>query len=221
MILFKRICDSSRWPLALILWCILLIAPSPLRAAEALKIVLFGDSLIAGPYIPDNEKVNAQLQQQLQKYGVNAQVINAGVNGETTAGGLTRVKTILEMKPDVVVLALGANDMLRSHDPKVPLENLNALLYHLTYSKTVRVMLAGMMASLNHTQDYQYRFNAIYPTLAKHYGVEFFPFLLQDVAMVPELNLQDGMHPNGKGAAKIAENMTPYLLRLLGYYEKK
>lgn len=202
------------------LFCAILVPVGSL-AASSLKIVLFGDSLIAGPYIPDEEKVHLQLQKLLKQYAVNAQVINAGVNGETTAGGVGRVEQVIKLKPDVVVVALGANDMLRTQDTAQTYSNLGKIIEQLLATKNIRVMLVGMMARPNHTQLYQQSFNAIYPTLAKQYGVEFFPFLLQDVALVPEMNLQDGLHPNNKGAAKIAENMTPYILRLLGFYERK
>lgn len=188
--------------------------------AGTIKIVLFGDSLIAGPYIPEDENISATLQKYMDYYKVDADVINAGVNGETTAGGLARVDYILKMQPDLVVLALGANDMLRQQDPKTAFENLDKILQRLIAGGKTRVLLAGMYARPNYTKVYQESFNSMYPTLAKHYGVELFPFLLQDVAMVPDMNLDDGMHPNAKGAAKIAQNMVPYIFKVLGYYDQ-
>lgn len=200
---------------------LLLVLPVDAFAQQALRIVLFGDSLMAGPGLEQNQKVSGVLQQYLDYYKVQAQVLNAGVNGETTAGGLARVDSILQMKPDVVVLALGANDMLRQQDAKLAYDNLSRILQRLLADGKVKVMLAGMLARPSYTKAYQESFNSIYPLLAQQYAVEFFPFLLKDVAMVPEMNLQDGMHPNAKGAAKIAENMAPYLFRLLGYYAQE
>jgi acyl-CoA thioesterase I len=206
----------------LIVWLALLMPSGGTMAANPLKIILFGDSLVTGPYIPDEEKLHTQLQKQLKHYGVDALIINAGVNGETSAGGIARITPILALKPDMVVLALGANDMLRSLDPVKTHDNLNVIIHRLLTEKT-RVLLAGMKAKPGMPQDYQDKFNAVYPELAKRYspyGMDYFPFLLQDVALVAAMNLQDGLHPNAKGAAKIAENMTPYVLRALGYSKK-
>lgn len=200
---------------------LLLLLPVDAFAQQPLRIVLFGDSLIAGPGIEEKEKVHSVLQKYFDYYQVKAQIFNAGVNGETTASGLARVASILQISPDVVVVALGANDMLRQQDAKLAYDNLSQILQRLQANNKTRVMLAGMMARPSYTKAYQDSFNSIYPLLAQHYKVEFFPFLLQDVAMVPEMNLQDGLHPNAKGAAKIAENMTPYLFRMLGFYDQK
>lgn len=200
---------------------LLFLLPVDAFAQHPLKIVLFGDSLIAGPGLEEEQKVSAILQQYFDYYKVEALVYNAGVNGETTAGGLARVGSIIQANPDVVVVALGANDMLRQQDAKLAFDNLSKILQRLQANGKIKVMLAGMMARPSYTKAYQDSFNSIYPLLAQHYKVEFFPFLLQDVAMVPEMNLQDGLHPNAKGAAKIAENMTPYLFRMLGFYDQQ
>lgn len=200
---------------------LLLLLPADAFAQHPLRIVLFGDSLMAGPGLEEEQKVSAILQQYFDYYKVEAEVFNAGINGETTAGGLARVGSIIQMNPDVVVLALGANDMLRQQDARIAYDNLNKILHRLQENGKIKVMLAGMLARPSYTKAYQDGFNSIYPLLAQQYKVEFFPFLLQDVAMVPEMNLQDGLHPNAKGAAKIAENMTPYLFRMLGFYDQQ
>lgn len=200
--------------LALILHCTLA------QAAEPLRIVLFGDSLFAGPYIPDDEKIHVALKKQLQAYGLEAEVVNAGVSGETTAGGLRRVAQVLAAKPTLVVLGLGANDMLRSMDVAAAQDNLSKIIHQLMSGKTY-VLLAGMKAKPDRPLAYRQSFDAIYPALAAHYKITLMPFVLQDVAQVPEFNLQDGLHPNGRGAAKMAENLTPYIFKALGYYDKK
>jgi acyl-CoA thioesterase I len=142
-------------------------------------------------------------------------VINAGVSGDTSADGVSRIDWSLAgaspaEKPQVMVLALGANDMLRALDPSTTRANLEAIIAKAQAAK-VTIVMAGMLAPPNLGADYKNAFDAIYPDLAKAHNLIFMPFLLQDVAQVSDLNQADGMHPNGKGVAIIVRNMLPYL----------
>jgi len=141
-------------------------------------------------------------------------VINAGNSGETTAGGLARLDWALADAPDAVLLELGANDGLRGLDPAATYDNLDAILQRLG-EEDLPVLLAGMLAPPNLGREYTEAFNAVYPKLAKKHDVPLYPFFLDGVAMVPELNQADGIHPNAKGVAEIVERITPHVVRLL------
>jgi acyl-CoA thioesterase-1 len=192
---------------------------SPARAAD-ITIIAFGDSLTKGTTLGDQETYPARLQAQLKKYGHDVTVVNAGVNGEQSSGGLARVKSIVDKKPDMVILELGANDMLHGISPDDTVENMSQILDALTKAK-IKVLLTGMKASLNLPADYRAQFDGMYPALADKYNVSLFPFFLQDVAMYPSMNLRDGLHPNALGTAKITENIMPYVFQTMGWYEKK
>jgi len=144
-------------------------------------------------------------------------VVNGGVSGDTTSGGRARLDWVLEgleRKPDLVILELGGNDALRGIDPALVRRNLVAMIRELT-SRGIRVLLAGMKAPPNMGDDYEREFNAIYPALARDYDLVFYPFFLEGVAMNPELNLPDGMHPTGEGVSVIVESIAPYVARAL------
>jgi acyl-CoA thioesterase I len=193
-------------------------APSA-RAAEPLRILAFGDSLTAGYGLPQGDTLPTQLADALAKMGRPASVINAGVSGDTSADGVSRIDWSLAEKPQVMVLALGANDMLRGLDPSTTRANLEAIIAKAEAAK-VTILLAGMLAPPNLGADYKARFDAIYPDLAKAHNLIFMPFLLQDVAQVSDLNQADGMHPSGKGVAIIVRNMLPYLTEAMDRAEK-
>ncbi len=156
----------------------------------------------------------ARLQGQLARDGIAAEVINGGISGDTTAGGLARLDWALSDHPDVVLLELGANDALRGIDPKLTYANLDKMLAHLTAMR-VKVLLLGMRAPPNWGRDYQKEFDAIYPALAEKYRVPLYPFFLDGVAMDPGLNQGDGLHPNAKGVDAIVARVEPYVTRLL------
>ena len=179
-------------------------------AAEPLRILAFGDSLTAGYGLSQGDTLPTQLADALAKMGRPATVINAGVSGDTSADGVSRIDWSLAEKPQVMVLALGANDMLRALDPSTTRANLEAIIAKAEAAK-VTIVMAGMLAPPNLGADYKSAFDAIYPELAKAHNLIFMPFLLQDVAQVSDLNQPDGIHPNGKGVAIIVRNMLPYL----------
>lgn len=189
----------------------------PMAAPQALaetRILALGDSLTAGYGLGASEGLTAQLEKALKAKGLGARVLNAGVSGDTTAGGLARVDWALGDKPDVAIVALGANDMLRGFDPATTEQNLDRILTKLKAAK-VPVLLLGMRAAPNLGREYAERFDAIYPTLAKRHGVLLYPFFLDGVAAQPKLNLPDGIHPNAQGIAAIVERLTPYVEKLV------
>ncbi|WP_427025220.1 arylesterase [Aureimonas ureilytica] len=198
----------------------LLAAQAPARAQEAAsagapEIVAFGDSLSAGYGVGPGESFPEQLQAALGKAGVAAKVVNAGVSGDTTTGGLARLDWSVPASADLVIVELGANDALRGISPDVTRRNLGDILKRLTSRAGTRVILAGMLAPPNMGEDYAARFNPIYGELAKQYGVAFYPFFLDGVASVAGLNQADYMHPNKEGVAVIVERMLPLVRETL------
>lgn len=195
-------------------FCFLGVAQvTPAQAAEK-TILAFGDSLTAGLGLPKEQAFPAKLEQKLRAEGYNIRVINAGVSGETTAGGLRRLDWSLEENPDFVILALGANDMLRGLDPKEAQKNLDAMLQTLQKRK-IPVLLAGMKSFMNLGPLYGSKFNGIYEDLADKYDTFYYPFFLEDVALEPELNQDDGIHPNAAGVDVMVENIYPYVEELV------
>jgi acyl-CoA thioesterase I len=178
-------------------------------------ILAFGDSLTAGLGLPADEAFPAQLEARLKAMGVAARVVNAGVSGDTTADGLARLDWSLADKPDLVILELGANDMLRGIDPKLARANLAALIAKIRKSGS-KVLLAGMKSVPNWGIQYRKSFDAIYPALAREDHVALYPFFLDGAAMDPALTQPDGLHPNAKGVAIVVERIAPYVVRLLG-----
>jgi len=191
-----------------------LAAAAPPALAEPLRLMAYGDSLTHGYGLPDGETFPEQLESALRAKGLQVEVINAGNSGETTAGGLARLDWALADAPDAVLLELGANDGLRGLDPAATYDNLDAILQRLG-EEDLPVLLAGMLAPPNLGREYTEAFNAVYPKLAKKHDVPLYPFFLDGVAMVPELNQADGIHPNAKGVAEIVERITPHVVRLL------
>ncbi len=179
-------------------------------AAEPVRILAFGDSLTAGYGLPESDTLTTRLADALAKMGRPATVINGGVSGDTSAGGLARIDWALGDRPQIMILALGANDMLRGVDPGTTRANLEGIIAK-AEGAGVEVVLAGMLAPPNLGADYKQAFDGIYPALAKAHNLVFMPFLLQDVAQVSDLNQGDGLHPNGKGVAVIVRNLLPYV----------
>jgi acyl-CoA thioesterase I len=182
--------------------------------AHATTIVAFGDSLTAGYGVKPSESFPAQLQMALDAKGRKVTIVNAGVSGDTTSGGVERLDWALEPKPDAVILELGANDALRAIDPKVPRTNLDKMLSTLK-GKGIPVLIAGMKALRNLGPDYAKEFDGIYPDLAKKYDAQLYPFFLEGVALDPSFTQPDGLHPTAKGVAEIVKRILPDVEALL------
>ena len=191
----------------------LIMAASGQALAAPVKILALGTSLTQGYGLPPGTEFPVQLQAALKAAGVDATVINAGVSGDTSAGGLARLDWSVADKPDAAIVELGSNDMLRGLSPAQTEKNLRAILAKLKTAK-VRVLLTGMQAQRNLGADYVRQFDSIYPRLAKEYGVLFYPFVLDGVALNPKLNQVDGMHPNPEGVKVIVRRMLPLVRKL-------
>ena len=179
------------------------------------KIVLFGDSLMSGYGLEKKFHLSSILEENLYNSGFNVNVINASVSGDTTSGGLNRLNWLIEKREiDIVVLCLGANDMLRGIKPSLIKQNLNNIL-KILQEKKIKVLLAGMLSQEIFGEEYKKEFDNIYPELAKKFQISFLPFLLDGVALKPELNLSDGKHPNSKGIDLISKNLEKKLIDLL------
>ncbi|HEV8391464.1 MAG TPA: arylesterase [Dongiaceae bacterium] len=183
-------------------------------AAEPVRILAFGDSITAGYGLAEADTLTTRLSDALTKMGRPVLVINGGVSGDTSADGLTRIDWALADKPQIMILALGANDMLRGLDPNKTRANLEAIIAKAD-AAGVETILAGMLAPPNLGADYKAAFDAIFPELAKAHNLLFMPFLLQDVAQKSDLNQADGMHPNGNGVAVIVRNLLPYVTQAI------
>lgn len=176
--------------------------------------MLFGDSLVAGYGLPPEDAIPARLEAALNAAGIPAVVLNAGVSGDTTAGGAGRVAWALADDPDFVVVELGANDGLRGIDPAATRANLDAILTQLA-AADVPALLAGMLAPRNLGPDYAAEFDALYPELAATHEVPLYSFFLEGVALNPALNQEDGIHPNADGVEVIVDRFTPVLVEAL------
>jgi len=176
------------------------------QAEQPLRIVVLGDSLVAGLGLKPSDAFPAQLERALKARGHAVEVINAGVSGDTTAGGLARVAWAVPEQTDAVILELGANDALRGLDPARAKSNLDKIIAAIR-GYGAEVLLAGMFAPRSLGKDYVRAFESMYPDLASKYGLILYPFFLQGVAMDPKLNLDDGMHPNPRGVAVITDDI--------------
>ena len=194
-------------------------AREPARAAVAddglLRIVAFGDSLTAGLGLPAEDAYPARLQERLESAGYRARVVNAGVSGETTAGGLRRMAWALEGEVHILILALGGNDGLRGLPVDQMQDNL-ARMIAAARDSGAQVLLAGMEAPPNLGADYTDRFRGAFEQLAAEYEVAYLPFLLEGVAGIAELNQADGIHPNAEGAERVAAHVWSALEPMLG-----
>ncbi|MEW6630397.1 MAG: arylesterase [Pseudomonadota bacterium] len=176
--------------------------------ADTFRIVGFGDSLMAGFSLGPGEGFTDKLQAALKAKGHDVAVANAGVSGDTSSGGLSRLDWSVPDGTRLVILELGANDMLRGISPEITERNLDAMLAKLK-ARNIPVLLAGMRAAPNLGADYQKAFDAIYPKLAAQYGVPLYPFFLDGVAGHPDLQIEDGMHPNPRGVDVMIEGILP------------
>lgn len=186
------------------------LAPPPARAQDspALRIVALGDSLTAGYGLPQDAAFPAVLERALKARGHRVEVVNAGVSGDTSSGGLERLDWSVPDDVDGVILELGANDMLRGVDPAVTRRNIGAIVERLK-GRGIPVLLAGMYASRNLGPDYVRTFDSIYPDIAKKHDLVLYPFFLDGVAGERSLNLPDGLHPTAQGVARIVERILP------------
>lgn len=177
-------------------------------------ILAFGDSLYAGYGLPQNDGFVPDLQKALKDAGKNVKVHNAGVSGDTTAAGLRRIDFVLDSlprKPDLVILGLGGNDLLRGLKPEETKANMEAMVKKFD-DREIPVMLTGMVAPINLGKEYGAEFNGIYPALAKQYGTDLYPFFMDGLIDRPDLILGDGIHPNAEGIDLIVERISPTVL---------
>jgi acyl-CoA thioesterase-1 len=191
----------------------LLLASAP-AVARVPVILGFGDSLTAGYGLAAGQAFPARLQEWLRQRGIEARVVNAGVSGDTTAGGLARLDWALAEKPDLVILALGANDALRGIEPSTVRDNLDKMIAKITAS-SAKLLLVGMLAPPNWGAEYKGSFDRIFPELARIHHLPLYPFFLEGVAMNPELNQPDGLHPNERGVAVLVDRIGPVVAGLI------
>jgi acyl-CoA thioesterase-1 len=182
--------------------------------AEPRKIVGFGDSLMAGYMLDAGKGFTDKLQAALKAKGHDVVIANAGVSGDTSSAGLARLDWSVPDGTEIVILELGANDMLRGVTPDITRRNLDDMISRLQQRK-ITVLLAGMRAAPNLGADYQAAFDTIYPDLAKKYDLVLYPFFLDGVAGNRQLQLEDGMHPNPAGVDKMVENFLPTMEKVL------
>jgi len=196
----------------LLLFCVL--AAGAESAEQPLKIVALGDSLTAGLGLPAGEAFPARLAAALSAKGFAVVIVNAGVSGDTSAGGLDRLDWSVPDDTDAVILELGANDALRGLSPELTKKALDTILRKLA-DRHIPVLLAGMRAPRNLGADYTRQFDAIYPALASTHAVVFYPFFLEGVAADPKLSQKDGLHPNRGGVDEIVTRILPQVEELI------
>ncbi|MEI6201193.1 MAG: arylesterase [Enhydrobacter sp.] len=203
--------------LLLVLLCLVpFVVPAHAQSAP-IKIAMLGDSLTAGYGVKPEQAIPVRLQAALKKEGRDVTVLNHGVSGDTTAGGLARVDWMLADKPDIVMVALGGNDALRAVDPATTERNLDAILAKLKEAK-VTAWLIGMAAPRNLGPEYVKAFDGLYKRLAGKYGVPLYPFILDGVAQDATLNQADGIHPNPEGVAVVVKHLLPFVTKNLDDY---
>lgn len=185
-------------------------AITPAGADGPVRVVVLGDSLTAGYGLAETDAFPRQLERVLRERGHAVEIANAGVSGDTSSGALSRLAWAVQDGADLVIIELGANDALRGVPPQQTLQSLRTIITRLK-ARDIEVLLAGMRAPPNMGPDYEVEFNAIYPTLSGELGVSLYPFFLDGVAANPDLNLDDGIHPNEQGVAEIVNRMRPMI----------
>jgi acyl-CoA thioesterase-1 len=183
-------------------------------SARKLRIVALGDSLTAGFRLPPGDAFPVKLERALKAAGIDVEIANAGVSGDTTAAGLERLDWAVPRGTDGVILELGANDALRGLDPAKARQNLDTIIRRIK-ARGAAVFLVGMRAPRNMGAEYVAAFDSIFPDLAKAHGLPLYPFFLDKVALRPELNLDDGMHPNARGIDTVVASILPDMKRWL------
>jgi acyl-CoA thioesterase I len=183
---------------------LLILCLVSIKAHALEKVVLFGDSLMAGYGLPAEQHLSVVLQDSLQKDGYKIQIINGSVSGSTSSAGLGRAEwTLAEPNIDLMILGLGANDMLRGINPNETEKNLEGIIA-IARERKIKLIIAGMLAPTSHGSSYKKSFDNIYPAIAKKHNAPLIPFLLEGVALKPELNQADGIHPNAQGTIVIS-----------------
>jgi acyl-CoA thioesterase-1 len=196
-------------------WVAVLPAPAaPAAPDRPIRIVVLGDSLVAGHGLPANQAFPAQLEKALQSQGANVAITNAGVSGDTATGGLARLDWSVPDGTDAVIVTLGANDMLRGTPPDVTRRALSEIVQRLK-ARNIEVLLTGMLAARNLGADYGRAFDAIYPNLAATEQVILYPFFLEGIAIDSKLNQRDGLHPTADGVTAIVSRILPKVEELL------
>lgn len=192
---------------------------SGIAAADPIRLLAFGDSLTQGYGLPPEDGLVPQLEGWLKDHGADVKVLNAGVSGDTTSGGLARLEWSLADKPDAMMLTLGGNDLLRGLDPTLSRANLDAML-KIAADRNLPVLLVGISAPDNYGADYKSAFDSIYPDLARKYGITLYPSLLEPLEkagdrqqVLATLMQPDGIHPNADGVALIVANLGPIVLK--------
>ena len=194
---------------------ILLISCSEKKSQTKIeKVLLFGDSLMSGYGLAEEDHLSVILEKSLKSEGYKIQVFNGSVSGDTSLDGLDRIKDeLLNESYDLIIIGLGANDMLRRINPNQTKQNLDKII-NIILDNNIKVILAGMVASPTNGLNYKKKFDKIYPDLSKKFELELIPFLLKGVALNPEFNQDDGLHPNEKGVLIISETLKDSILKL-------
>jgi acyl-CoA thioesterase-1 len=201
---------SKRFIIKIITFCLVSINVNAIE-----KAILFGDSLMAGYGLPQEKHLSIVLQNNLNETGYNLVIINGSVSGSTSAGGLNRAEwSLSETEIDLMILGLGANDMLRGISPIETEKNLEKII-QIAKLKNIEIILAGMIAPTTHGFSYKKKFDNIYPSLAKKYDLNLIPFLLEGVALKPEFNQDDGMHPNEKGTLIVSDTLKKSIISFI------
>tara|TARA_B100000242_G_scaffold3574_1_gene2133 strand:- start:952 stop:1563 length:612 start_codon:yes stop_codon:yes gene_type:complete len=186
---------------------ILMIFLIHINASAIEKVLLFGDSLMSGYGLSQDDHLSLVLEDKFLQDGFDIDFINASVSGDTSSGGLNRAEwSLSEDEIDLVILGLGANDMLRGIQPNVTEKNLGQII-QIAKDKDIKVILAGMIAPTSHGFIYKKKFDSIFPKLSKKFEIPLIPFLLEGVALDPNLNQKDGIHPNKKGIIIISDTI--------------
>ena len=196
---FKHIFHS-----VLLLGALLVLSPTPVLSKEKAVVLAFGDSLTAGYGVNDEESYPSRLQVKIASAGFPHKVVNAGVSGDTTAGGVRRIRWLMKHEPEIVILALGANDGLRGLSVDEMRKNLETIIATCR-EHNASILLAGMKALPNYGEDYMRNFETVFPELAKKHDLIFLPFLLEGVAGAPEHTQPDGLHPLGSGYSIVTD----------------
>ena len=185
-----------------------------INASAIEKVVLFGDSLMAGYGLPNEHHLSVVLEDNFKKDGLNIKIINSSFSGSTSSGGLNIAEwSLSEPGSDLIILGLGANDMLRGIKPEETEKNLEEII-KIANNKSIKIIIAGMVAPTTHGAEYKKEFDAIYPKLSKKYNLPLIPFLLEGVALDPSLNQQDGIHPNKQGTIKVSETIKKSIINI-------
>ncbi|MBT6608023.1 MAG: arylesterase [Rhodospirillaceae bacterium] len=211
---------SRGYGLYVVLVNVWLAIGQPIWAADPPVILALGDSLTAGFGLVQPDSFTVQLEAALAKAGTVAKIKNAGVSGDTSAGGRARLAWALAEKPDAVMIELGANDGLRGLNPKRTEANLDAIIA-MAKAQGLPVLLTGMRAPPNLGVEYGEEFNSLFARLARKHEVLFYPFFLEGVAALPTLNQADGIHPNGQGVAEIVRRLAPIVEKLITQVGRK